>query len=675
MHAIQEFLTRIVHLIDWGSGRHRLFDGKIGSRTMGTGYIISMYPAYVFEDTFDHGPISTASTEMVHGIHEVANLLSDGVAWRDVMDKSSIGLASKITIYVQRYNEWKESDILSTPKRLRLAISTSMRSMKSLSQKPKPSTVTDQRHMELYVTEIDALQKQLYKVEYNQWRDMRYQYATSLSTEMDLIHAMAICSTLDISFSVNALGLITSGDGFVHLQMMKIPFRNGVLSRLEIMEGINQSPPDYTKLSQLFQSIHDRLRAMKDHVSDKDVNEIMHMGFIHTLLYTSPMNYDSLLHVMDAIVGIIVRARKNMGVDMSLDQTMNEWNVINYTGNVVQKSSWTARKRVIFSSVNFLLEKMYVTEIDAANAKIRTLEKFVKNHAMDFERMDFDARVKKQTITLQHTINWLERACSIVLRMGPRAISTDYMSIDNLINGTMSPHVTPMHTGIVSNLINGTMSPHFVYTDSESIKNLTEAPIDVFDVFHVGLVDLIVRFIDEGPVCVPETLLIDIHRITMLSSSFHTSVLSYVISLTCQAYLDTISTSTPACIMCNVQRILVETPPRPTHPAYTIRMVLDRMRSDLSDTDIVSLRHIIGHNVQRSSRVHMATVPILKRVWFSATKEFPPAYNNVAFVSGSMDFLLPSMKNDLSNMAAMARYNKKVHGAMYKSIITSQLYE
>jgi hypothetical protein len=170
---------------------------------------------------------------------------------------------------------------------------------------------------------------------------------------------------------------------------------------------------------------------------------------------------------------------------------------------------------------------------------------------------------------------------------------------------------------------------------------------------------------------VPETLLLDSSRIRVLNAFFLTDVLTAIVMMTAELKCRQVLGIGPVLLPCiaNIQRIILENPPRPGAPEQIIEMVIHASATLLSLTHQASLRAILVKNVMPTSGVYSVMSKVMRNAWYHyARRENVPSH--VGFPECAR-FLMPVIQKHASSLAKVVELNLKVHVERYNAIITA----
>jgi hypothetical protein len=82
------------------------------------------------------------------------------------------------------------------------------------------------------------------------------------------------------------------------------------------------------------------------------------------------------------------------------EETKAKWKEIETRMNVAVKED---QPMAFCKAIEFLIERVNIMRIDAANARIRIILPVIKTHGVEYERGKFEEKLKDGTFTLQYT--------------------------------------------------------------------------------------------------------------------------------------------------------------------------------------------------------------------------------------------------------------------------------
>ena len=134
--------------------------------------------------------------------------------------------------------------------------------------------------------------------------------------------------------------------------------------------------------------------------------------------------------------------------------------------------------RVLCNQLEFLLNRVNVMRIDAANARLRLISPTIILHGVDYERKQFQEKLDNSTFTLERTTAWLNRAIT---------------KPNDIVNGSTSAYIQ-VHMEAIRSLV--------TTTTKLTCENC------------------------------PETLLLDVDHLTVLQANFNSQAMAATLLMT-----------------------------------------------------------------------------------------------------------------------------------------------
>lgn len=123
--------------------------------------------------------------------------------------------------------------------------------------------------------------------------------------------------------------------------------------------------------------------------------------------------------------------------------------------------------RAVVKGLEFLLERVNVMRIDAANKRLGAIWPVIKDHGIGYVRGKFQDRLKDGTLTLEHTKAWIDEAVRV-------KVGSAWLSLPDLLSGGLEA-CTEVHAAAVVALISGlpdAKTPETLLLDAFYIQEL-----------------------------------------------------------------------------------------------------------------------------------------------------------------------------------------------------------
>ena len=89
---------------------------------------------------------------------------------------------------------------------------------------------------------------------------------------------------------------------------------------------------------------------------------------------------------------------------------------------------------ILCKCLEFLLDRVNVMRIDAANTRLRLIAPVIRDHGVDYERGKFQDKLNDGTLTLQRTTDWIQSSIK-------NGLQKNIINLDDLKEGKAAPYV------------------------------------------------------------------------------------------------------------------------------------------------------------------------------------------------------------------------------------------
>jgi hypothetical protein len=177
-------------------------------------------------------------------------------------------------------------------------------------------------------------------------------------------------------------------------------------------------------------------------------------------------------------------------------------------------SSPEDQPRAFCKALEFLLGRLNVMRVDAANTRLRLIAPVIKDHGIDYERGKFQGKVNDGALTLQRT-----EVCVFFIPTG--------LSFSSVLTYMLAPQAW-IDGSVRQTLLDAEVDPN------ELLEGKARAFVHVHS---AAMLELVTSSHTVVPEVSPETLLFDVHRLAMLQREFQLLVMSTTVLITLAHYL------------------------------------------------------------------------------------------------------------------------------------------
>ncbi len=165
-------------------------------------------------------------------------------------------------------------------------------------------------------------------------------------------------------------------------------------------------PPSFVRVLRVLAEIRDGMVALAGTTEAVHIQEHMDMELIQQQVDQGVWTWASWVPFVTGVVSLIRRVQVPFR-DISLEQG---WAPID---NEMQANpSPAAQVTLVCKGLRFCLDRVNLSRIDAANARLRLIAPVIRDHGTDYERGKFLERLNAGTITVDKTREWLR--CAVV---------------------------------------------------------------------------------------------------------------------------------------------------------------------------------------------------------------------------------------------------------------------
>lgn len=203
-------------------------------------------------------------------------------------------------------------------------------------------------------------------------------------------------------------------------------------------DDLKLDSPCYVRVLRVLSEIREGIADLSGSRESKIIREAVDLEFIKQQAEQGLYEWGSCMRLIGSIVAVIQRVQTPKR-DL---ETRTRWKQV---GLAMQNANGEDRPRAFCKALEFLLDRVNVMRIDAANARLRLIAPVIKDHGIDYERGKFQDRLDKGTLTLDRTQEWIRKTMI-------REINAKTVELQNLVEGKTSSYVH-IHTVAMMSLV------------------------------------------------------------------------------------------------------------------------------------------------------------------------------------------------------------------------------
>jgi hypothetical protein len=166
-----------------------------------------------------------------------------------------------------------------------------------------------------------------------------------------------------------------------------------------LVDDLRLPTPCYVRVLRVLGEIRDGIKDLTGAREEGCIADVLDLDFIKDQVDKGLYDFCSATKLVEQVVLIIRRAQapKRDG------ETGDKWRAMQ---EVIGAATKETEARVMCDCLEFLLNRVNVMRIDAANARLRLIAPVIKDHGIDYERGKFADKLKDGTLTLSRTEAW-----------------------------------------------------------------------------------------------------------------------------------------------------------------------------------------------------------------------------------------------------------------------------
>ena len=271
-----------------------------------------------------------------------------------------------------------------------------------------------------------------------------------------------------------------------------------------LVDDLRLATPCYVRVLRVLAEIRDGINDLAGSREAGSISEAVDLDFIKQQAEAGLYTWVNCLRLIGSIVEVIQRVQ----APKRDEETKARWKLIDQG---MHDASSEEQPRAFCKALEFLLDRVNAMRIDAANARLRLIAPVIKDHGIDYERGKFQDKLNDGSLTLERT----QVLCYIVLIVHIYRIR--FASKANCI----------LQAWIRLNL------RREVASKAVDLETLLEGKASSFVHVHsAAMLALVADQMTIKPDICPETLLFDVHRISLLQREFQYIVTSVTMLIT-----------------------------------------------------------------------------------------------------------------------------------------------
>jgi hypothetical protein len=619
-----------------GSSNIVILPENINVRIFLSSYMIAYYPQNVFENigTLEKALLD-ATIPLLTRFQNICKTICSSAkhTFQDVPDELTKDFLTMLFEFYKNFKEWKVPDVAKLTSRIKHALTALYKAKEQIMlHEPDNSELKIEFNKQIerlriklrQVAGVNALEQfdveQIsgFEDELNTNKDETNSIKIDLSPKEkinneQLAHELLLNPNFQFNDEDNS-----SEDSIIH--RIKKSFNTVFWDSLK--DDLKCSPPSYVRTLRILEEIRNGIIDVAGNKEEKNISEIIDIDFIKQQADANLYTWDNCQRLISSIVDVIQKIQS----PQRDNETKAKWKLIKQEMVNAQNEAFIIEQpRALCNALEFVLNRINILRIDAANARLRLIAPVIKVHGIDYERGKFQCKLDSGTLTLERTQNWFSS------NIRSEVASTE-VSLEKLLEGKASAYIH-VHSAAMLSLVSN-------------------------------------QTIIIAEVC-PETLLFDEHKLSMIQQEFNYIVSSITIIIKIKNIIPNNITNSQ--VLTNITEFLTSN----TKSEINFEETILEINKFLKKSSLTPENHEkLFKNLKKSSEVEDAVNKLMtqriKTVWKKLMKNETVSNdlnNNLNF---AINAFIPRIEKVVAKLVLLTNLNRTVHLAIYNKIINEE---
>ena len=170
-----------------------------------------------------------------------------------------------------------------------------------------------------------------------------------------------------------------------------------------LADDLRLDEPCYTRVLRVLSEVRDGLREVANGSLTGLIDGAIDIDFITTRVGLGALPWSDVKDLVGGVVGVMKRLQAPA---RDADMTAR-WRTV---GARILGATPDVQPQVLCSTLEFLLDYVNLLRIDAANTRLRLISPIIKEHGIEYERGKFQDKLANGVLTLERTTAWIDRA-------------------------------------------------------------------------------------------------------------------------------------------------------------------------------------------------------------------------------------------------------------------------
>ena len=205
-----------------------------------------------------------------------------------------------------------------------------------------------------------------------------------------------------------------------------------------LVDDLELSPVCFVRVLRVLAEIRSGIEDLASAVWSSRIVEVIDLDLIKQQIDNGAITWEGCVSLIDSVVGVIMRVH----APKRDKETTEQWNELH--GKMLV-SDLADHSRLFCDGLSFLLGRVNVMRIDAANARLRLIAPVIMDHGVPYEAGKLQDKLDAGDITLERAEKWIQDAIN-----RQRSMQPDFKTL--LENGNRKSYIL-VHTLAMVNLV------------------------------------------------------------------------------------------------------------------------------------------------------------------------------------------------------------------------------
>ena len=237
--------------------------------------------------------------------------------------------------------------------------------------------------------------------------------------------------------------------------------------------------PCYARICRVLEEVREGVCDLAGEEIREQANDILDTEHIKTRVQNGAFGWDDCKSLVGGAVGLI----RTIQTPRREEDIQAKWAEIGAGMDAAVTAEIQARSFTV--ALEFLLDRVNLCRVDAANARLRLIAPVIKDHGLDYERGKFEDKVRAGTITKDRTEQWISSTLKTAMNLVDKVkegsagelISTHALAVTLLVDGS----IIPDDSNITAETVPETMALdiHRIQSMRQEFRCLTDTSISL----------------------------------------------------------------------------------------------------------------------------------------------------------------------------------------------------